>query len=149
MKLLLRSDVSGVGKKGDIVDVADGYGRNYLLPKGFAVVASGKVEEQAVSMRRARQQRDEQHRAEAGELAGRLSTLTLTIAARAKEDGELFGSVSAVEIASALNSQAETSVDRHDVVIATPIKSVGTHSVSVRLHPEVVVDLSVEITAVA
>ena len=149
MKLLLRSDVSGVGKKGDIVDVADGYGRNYLLPKGFAVVASGKVEEQAVSMRRARQQRDEQHRAEAGELAGRLSTITLTIAARAKEDGELFGSVSAVEIASALNSQAETSVDRHDVVIATHIKSVGTHSVSVRLHPEVVVDLSVEITAVA
>ena len=59
MKLLLRSDVSGVGKKGDIVDVADGYGRNYLLPKGFAVVASGKVEEQAVSMRRACQQRDE------------------------------------------------------------------------------------------
>ena len=78
-----------------------------------------------------------------------MSTITLTIAARAKEDGELFGSVSAVEIASALNSQAETSVDRHDVVIATPIKSVGTHSVSVRLHPEVVVDLSVEITAVA
>ena len=146
MKLLLRSDVSGVGKKGDVVEVADGYGRNYLLPKGFAVVATGGVEAQAASMRRSRDQRDAADRAAAEEIAARLVPTVIAVSARAKAEGELFGSVSVTDIVDAVAAQTGVTLDRHAVSVDEAIKSVGTHSVSARLHPEVQFQITVEVS---
>jgi len=147
MKVLLRSDVAGVGHKGDIVEVADGYGRNYLLPKGFAVVATGGAAAQAEAMRRSRAQRDAVARAEAEQLAARLVAGTVAVSARVKGDGELFGSVSVTEIVDAVSSQLGVELDRHLVHIDEPIRVVGAHQVKVRLHPEVEVPLGIEVSA--
>lgn len=147
MKVLLRSDVSGVGQKGDIVEVADGYGRNYLLPKGFAIVASGGAAAQAESMRRSREQRDAVDRAAAEELAARLGTASVAVSARVKGEGELFGSVSVTEIVDAVSAQLGVDLDRHLVHLDEPIRTVGSHHASVKLHPQVEVRLAVEVSA--
>lgn len=146
MKLLLRSDVDGVGKKGDIVDVADGYGRNYLLPKGFAIVATGGVAAQAESMRRSRDQRDAADKAAAEEIASKLVAATIAISARAHGEGELFGSVTVTEIVDAVSAQTGIDLDRHVVQLDEPIKAVGSHHVSVKLHPKVQIQLAVEVS---
>ena len=145
--MLLRSDVSGVGQKGDIVEVADGYGRNYLLPKGFAIVASGGAAAQAESMRRSREQRDAVDRAAAEELAARLGTASVAVSARVKGEGELFGSVSVTEIVDAVSAQLGVDLDRHLVHLDEPIRTVGSHHASVKLHPQVEVRLAVEVSA--
>jgi len=147
VKVLLRSDVSGVGQKGDIVEVADGYGRNYLLPKGFAIVASGGAAAQAESMRRSREQRDAVDRAAAEELAARLGTASVAVSARVKGEGELFGSVSVTEIVDAVSAQLGVDLDRHLVHLDEPIRTVGSHHASVKLHPQVEVRLAVEVSA--
>lgn len=147
MKLLLRSDVSGVGKKGDIVEVADGYGRNYLLPKGFAIVATGKTEAQASSMRRSRDQHDLAARTAATEIAAKLVPAIIAVSARAKAEGDLFGSVSITEVVDAVKDQTGIELDRHTLHIDEPIKTVGTHTVGARLHPEVQFLITVEVTA--
>ena len=147
MKVLLRSDVKGVGNKGDIVDVADGFGRNYLLPKGFAIVATGGVAAQAESMRRSRDQRDAADKAVAEELASKLVAATIAVSARAKGEGELFGSVSVTEIVDAVSSQTGIELDRHVVHMDEPIRTVGSHHVAVKLHPEVQIQLGVEVSA--
>jgi len=147
VKVLLRSDVAGLGQKGDIVEVADGYGRNYLLPKGFAVLASGGVAAQAESMRRSREQRDAVERAAADELAARLGAASIALSARAKGEGELFGSVSITEIVDAVSAQLGVDLDRHLVHLDAPIRTVGSHQASVRLHPQVEVRLGVEVSA--
>lgn len=147
MKVLLRSDVSGVGYKGDILEVADGYGRNFLIPKGLAVVANGKVEAQAAAMRRSRDQRDAADRAAAQEIASALVPAVIAVSARAKDGGELFGSVSVTEIVDAVQAQTGIEIDRHSVHLDEAIKSVGTHSASVKLHPEVQFALTIEVAA--
>ena len=147
MKVLLRSDVAGLGQKGDIVEVADGYGRNYLLPKGFAVLASRGVAAQAESMRLSRDQRDAVERAAAEELAARLGAASIAVSARAKGEGELFGSVSVTEIVDAVSAQLGVDLDRHLVHLDEPIRTVGSHQASVRLHPQVEVRLGVEVSA--
>jgi len=147
MKLLLRSDVDGVGKKGDVVEVADGFGRNYLLPKGFAVLATGGVEAQAASMRRSRDQRDAADRSAASDIAARLVPAVITVSARAKAEGDLFGSVSVNEVVAAVAAQTGIELDRHSIHIDEAIKTVGTHSVSARLHPEVQFQITVEVSA--
>lgn len=147
MKLLLRSDVNGVGKKGDVVEVADGYGRNYLLPKGFAVLATGGVEAQAAAMRRSRDQRDAADRSAAEEIAAKLVPAVITVSARAKAEGELFGSVSVTDVVDAVAAQTGIELDRHAIHVDQPIKTVGTHSVSARLHPEVQFQITVEVSA--
>ena len=146
MKLLLRSDVSGVGKKGDIVEVADGFGRNYLLPKGFAIVATGGVEAQAKAMRRSRDERDSAARSAAEEIAAKLVPAVIAVSARAKAEGELFGSVSITDVVEAVSAQTGIEIDRHSVHIDEPIKTVGTHSVTARLHPEVQFQITVEVS---
>ncbi len=147
MKLLLRSDVEGVGKKGDLVEVADGFGRNYLLPKGFAILASKGVAAQASSMRRSRDMRDAADRSAAEEIASKLVPAIIAISARAKGEGELFGSVSITEIVEAVTAQTGIELDRHLLEVGEPIKTTGTHSVSARLHPEVQFQITVEVSA--
>jgi len=146
MKLLLRSDVNGVGKKGDVVEVADGFGRNYLLPKGFAVLATRGGEAQAASMRRSRDQRDAADRSAASDIAAKLVPAVIAVSARAKAEGDLFGSVSVNEVVAAVAAQTGIELDRHSIHIGEAIKTVGTHSVSARLHPEVQFQITVEVS---
>jgi large subunit ribosomal protein L9 len=146
MKLLLRSDVNGVGKKGDVVEVADGFGRNYLLPKGFAGLATRGGEAQAVAMRRSRDQRDAADRSAASDIAAKLVPAVIAVSARAKAEGDLFGSVSVTDVVEAVAAQTGIELDRHSIHIDEAIKTVGTHSVSARLHPEVQFQITVEVS---
>jgi large subunit ribosomal protein L9 len=147
VKLVLRSDVPQVGKKGDIVDVADGYGRNYLMPKGLAFPANAGVEAQAAAMRRSRDVRDASDRAAAQEVATSLVPKVVTIAARAGAEGKLFGSVSVAEIAEAVASQTGVEIDRRQLHLDEPIKTLGTHLVPAKLHAEVEFPITVEVVA--
>lgn len=145
MKVVLRSDVAQVGKKGDILEVADGYARNFLVPKGLAFVASDGVEAQATAMRRNRDLRDATDRAAAEEVAKALVAHTITISARSGAEGKLFGSVTTSEIAEAVAAQTGIEVDRRKLHLDEPIKALGTHLVPVRLHAEVEFPITVEI----
>lgn len=147
MKLLLRSDVSGVGKRGDIVDVADGYARNFLVPKGFAIKASPGVEKQAEAMRRSRAIKDAHDRAGAEEIAKVLVPAVITITARAGGEGKLFGSVTTAEVAEAVQSQTGIDLDRKTLTIDEPIKTTGTHAVGAKLHSDVQFQINVEVVA--
>ena len=147
MKLLLRSDVSGVGKKGDIVDVADGYGRNYLVPRGFAIKATNGVEDQAKSMRRSRDLKDATDRGAAEEIAKTLVPAVITITAKASGEGKLFGSVSAADLVEAVKAQTGVELDRKTVNLDEHIKTVGTHSVTAKLHSDVQFQITVEVSA--
>ena len=147
MKVVLRTDVDQVGKKGDIVDVSAGYGRNFLLPKGLAFVASGAVEAQAAKMRHGRDVRDASDRAAAQEVATSLVPKVVTIAARAGAEGKLFGSVSVAEIADAVVAQTGVAIDRRHLHLDEPIKTVGTHLVPAKLHAEVEFPITVEVVA--
>ena len=147
MKLVLRTDVAQVGKKGDIVDVADGYGRNYLMPKGLAFLATSGVEDQATAMRRSRDVRDASDRAAAQEVATSLVPKVITISARAGAEGKLFGSVTTMEIADAVAAQAGIELDRRQLHLDEPIKTIGTHLVPAKLHAEVEFPITVEVVA--
>src|SRR5262245_48997321 len=127
MRVILRSDIANIGKRGDIKDVADGYARNYLFPKGLAIKATDGAVSQAASMRRARDMRDAQDKSAAEEIARVLVSKIITIAARAS-DGRLYGSVGPAEVADAVADQAGTVIDRRKIMLAEPIKAVGTHS---------------------
>ena len=147
MKLVLRADVAQVGKKGDIVDVSDGYGRNYLLPKGLAFRATGGVEDQAAKMRQSRDVRDASDRAAAQDVATALVPKVVTITARAGAEGKLFGSVSTAEIADAVTEQTGVEIDRRQLHLDEPIKTLGTHLVPAKLHAEVEFPITVEVVA--
>jgi large subunit ribosomal protein L9 len=145
MKVLLRDDIAGVGKRGDIVEVARGFARNYLLPTGRALVAGSKIEKQAVAMRRGRDLRNTQERDAARSVADILGAATVTVSARAAAEGRLFGSVSATDVAEAITAQTGAQVDRHRIGLTEPIKTVGTHVVPVQLHDEVNAEVTVEV----
>ena len=145
MRVVLRTDLPAVGKRGDICDVADGYARNFLLPKGHAIPATPGVEAQAASMRRARDLRDARDR-EAAELVARtLVPKVIRIPARAGAEGKLFGSVTAADIAEAVSTQAGIDIDRRRLHLDEPIKSLGTHEVPVKLHSDVEFRITVEV----
>ena len=147
MKIVLRTDVEQVGKKGDIVDVSDGYGRNFLLPKGLAFPANPGVEAQAAKMRQSRDVRDASDRAAAQEVASSLVPKVVTITARAGAEGKLFGSVSVAEIADAVTAQTGVEIDRRQLHLDEPIKTLGTHLVPAKLHAEVEFPITVEVVA--
>jgi large subunit ribosomal protein L9 len=147
VKVVLRKDITGVGRKGDLLDVADGYARNYLLPKGLALLATPGVEAQAEAMRKARLQRSAAERADAVELADRLGGTTVRITAKAGREGRLFGSVSASDIATAIAAQTGAQVDRRSIELPEPIKSTGSHAAIAHLHSDVAVNLTVEVAA--
>lgn len=147
MKLLLRADVDGVGKRGDIVEVADGYGRNFLVPKGLAIKATPGVEAQAAAMRRSRDLRDAADRGAAEEIAKTLVPAVITVQARAGSEGRLFGSVTTADVVAAVAEQTGIELDRKHLHLDEPIKSLGTHSVPARLHADVQFAITVEVVA--
>ncbi len=149
MKVLLRSDVATLGKKGDLVSVADGYARNYLVPQGLAVRAGRGAEKQAEEMKRARVTRDARDLDAARELAGRLTGKNILIPARAGEGGKLFGSITPSEVVAAVQQDTGIELDRRKLELDEPIKTLGVHLVPFRLHPNVDLTLTVEVVAEA
>jgi large subunit ribosomal protein L9 len=145
MKLILTSEVTGLGAPGDVVEVKDGYGRNYLLPQGFAILAHRGAEKQIATIRRAREVREIRDLGQARDLATQLQALPVSLATRAGQGGRLFGSVTAAAVVDAVKAAGGPALDRRRVEIESPIKTVGSHSVAVRLHPEVTAKLTVEV----
>jgi large subunit ribosomal protein L9 len=145
VKIILNKDVEKVGNKGDVVTVADGYARNYLIPKGFAIIASKGALRQADQMQKAREERDRRAREEASERVSALEAQPVYIAARAGEGGRLFGSVTKSDVARAVEEQLGDVVDRHLIRLEDPIRVVGTHHVEVHLHEDVNAMVTVEV----
>jgi large subunit ribosomal protein L9 len=145
MKIVLRADVATVGKKGDILDVADGFARNYLVPKGLAIRATAGAEAQAGAMRRSRDLKDAKDRGAAEEVAKALVPAVITVKAKAGSEGRLFGSVTASDVAEAVQAQTGIELDRRRLHLDEPIKSVGVHQVPVKLHADVEFPITVEV----
>jgi large subunit ribosomal protein L9 len=145
MKVILQKPVDKLGVPGDIVEVADGYARNYLMPRGMAVKATKGGVKHIDSLKRAHTTRVNQAKAEAEQVAGKLIGTPITVTAHAGEEGKLFGSVTASDVAEAIDRQAGIRVDRHDVHLDEPIRSVGTHEVRIHLFAEVDPVISVEV----
>ena len=147
MKVVLRDDVENLGTKGDVVDVADGYARNYLVPRGLAMKATKGVAAQAEAMRRNRAAREVRDREAAQAQASALAGLRREIPARAGAGGKLFGSVTASDVSEAIQAQKGIEVDRRKVGLAEPIKEVGEVEVVVKLYNDVDVTLTVAVVA--
>lgn len=147
MKVLLREDVKGIGRRGDVVEVTGGYARNYLLPSGKAMTATDSMAGQAESMRRSRDVRDAKDREAAQAQAKLLAGAVIGIQARAAAGGRLFGSVGPLEIVKAIADQKGIEVDQTKVVLAEHIKDVGSNDVAIELFDDVVVALTVEVIA--
>lgn len=147
MRVILRTDVDMVGKRGDLVDVSDGHARNHLIPKGLAMRATADAEAQAEQMRKAREVRDTKAIEAAQEVATALVPRTIHITAKAGETGQLFGAVHEAEIAAAVLAQTEIELDKRIIIIDEPIKAVGTHYVMARLHQEVQFPITIEVEA--
>jgi large subunit ribosomal protein L9 len=146
MKLILTQEVSGLGAPGDVVEVAGGYGRNYLVPRGLAMRWTRGAEKQIELIQRARSAREIRGLDDAREAAGRLATLDVRLQTRAGGGGRLFGSVSPADIAAAVKAAGGPELDRRRIEIKNPIKTVGAHQVTVRLHSEVTATLDVLVT---
>ena len=147
MKVLLRSDVKGVGRRGDIVDVKSGYARNFLLPTGAALKANDTMESQAASMRRSRDLRDAQSR-EAAEAQRRvIEAAQVVVAARAGTNGRLFGSVTEADVVNGLRTATGISLDRAAIHMDEHVKELGTSSATATLFDGVVATISVEVVA--
>jgi large subunit ribosomal protein L9 len=146
-QIILRADVAQVGKKGDIVDVADGYARNFLVPRGLAFKASPGAVNQAAAMRRSRDVKDAKDRSSSEEIAKTLVPRVITITARAGGEGRLFGSVTSADVVEAVAAQTGIELDRRKVHLGEAIKSVGTHSVAAKLHSDVEFPITIEVVA--
>ncbi|SDP91101.1 50S ribosomal protein L9 [Lentzea jiangxiensis] len=149
MKLILTADVSGLGAPGDIVEVKDGYGRNYLLPRGLAIVATRGAQKQIQVITRAQDTRRVRDLDHAKEIKAALEGLGgVTLAAKsARGSKKLFGSVTSSDVAAAVKSAGGPTLDKRAIELPGHIKTTGTHSVTVRLHPEVTVALPLNVTA--
>lgn len=147
VKVILREDVEGVGKRGDVVEVSKGYARNFLEPRRLALPASEGAAAQAQAMRRARDIKDAKAREAAEEVAKVLVARTIEITARAGGGGRLFGSVTTSEVADAVQEQTGIELDRRDLHLEEHIKEVGTHMVTARLHSDVQFPITIEVVA--
>ena len=145
MKVVLRTDVDGLGYKGDIVLISDGYAQNKLIPQGLAYLATAGAEKEAEKMRQARELRASEEKAMAEEMASRMENETLTIAMIAGEGCKLFGSVSATDISEALSDQKNITIDKKLITIAESIKEIGTYQVDVKPHPDVEFTISLDV----
>lgn len=147
MKLILQKEVEKLGEPGDIVEVKDGYARNYLIPRGLATQATKGALEHAERVRRQHESREAKALDEATAFAKRLEKTPVQVQAQAGEDGRLFGSVTAQQIAEAVQRSIGEDVDRHEIRMEEPIRSTGTHEVQVHLHPEVNATITVQVVA--
>lgn len=144
MELILRQDVPGLGQKGDLVTVKDGYGRNYLLPRKLALEATSGNRKQIAEMKAAQARRGVREKADADSLAQQLAQVALTVSAKAGESDQLFGSVTALDIAAALEAKGFP-IDKRRVELEEPIKTLGEYSVPVRLHRDVTAAVKVSV----
>lgn len=147
MQLILRSDVAGLGKRGDVVDVADGYSRNYLVPRGLAFAASAGAIDQAARMRTSRDLRDSQDREAARTIASTLVPKIITISAKAGTEGKLFGSVTSADVVEAVRAQTGIELERRQVEVDL-IKSLGQHQATAKLHTDVSFPITVDVVAI-
>ncbi len=147
MKLILTQQVSGLGAPGEVVEVKDGYGRNYLIPRGFAMLWSRGAEKQIDSIRKARSAREIASIEQAESVRGDLERLKVRLRTRAGSGGRLFGAVTPADIASAVKSAGGPVLDKRRIEVTNPIKTVGAHSVAVRLHPEVSAKIDLEVVS--
>jgi large subunit ribosomal protein L9 len=147
MKLILTHEVTGLGEPGDIIEVKDGYGRNYLIPRGFAIRWTRGGEKEVASIRRARKVREIKNLDQANEVKAQLTGLKVKLATRAGESGRLFGSVTVADIAAAIKAAGGPELDKRRVELGAPIKTLGTHRVTVRLHPEVSAALDLDVVS--
>jgi len=146
MKIMLKEDVRGQGKKGDIVNVSDGYARNFLFPRGLAVVADERIMSEVKSKKDAEAKKADYEKGKAAELAGRISEITLKITATAAPDGKLYGSVTSANIAEALKAQENIDIDKRKITLEDNIKSFGTYVAQVKVYPEISAGLNVVVT---
>lgn len=144
MKVILREDVKSIGSMGQIVDVADGFGRNYLVPKGLAVEANIKNIKSLEHEKKVIQEKVKKIKNQAQDLAGRVSDTTLVIKAKAGEEGKLFGSVTTMDIVEQLKN-AGIDIDKKKIILEEPIKRVGSYSIKIKIHPEIATEVNVQV----
>lgn len=147
MKLILTAAVQHLGVAGDVVEVKDGYGRNYLVPQGYAIKWTKGAEKQIEGIQRARDARTVRDQEHALELRAQLEALTVELPARASSEGKLFGAVSAADVAGAIRKAGGPNVDRRSVLIGKPIKALGSHTIGVKLTDAVTAHLPVVVVA--
>jgi large subunit ribosomal protein L9 len=145
MKLILTAEVTGLGAPGDIVEVKDGYGRNYLVPQGFAMKATKGAEKQIASIKRARDVREVRDLAHAREIKTQLEGLSVQLPTRAGSAGKLFGSVTVADVVAAVKAAGGPVLDKRKVELAAPIKTIGTHQVVVRVQGDISAKVAVEV----
>src|SRR5262245_21350823 len=147
MKVILTQEISKLGTPGDVVEVKPGYGRNYLLPQGYAIAWTKGAEKQVALIKRARSTREIRDLGHANEVKEQIESLKVTLAARAGSGGRLFGSITPTEIAAAVKSAGGPEIDRRRLELPGHIKSTGTYQVQLKLHPEVAVRFDVTVVA--
>ena len=145
MKLILTSDVQDLGKRGDVVDVADGYARNYLLPRKVAIVANEGALKDAEAIREARLEAEQKAKEAAETIATQLVGSRVVLAARAGDEGQLYGSVGVGDVVEGIHRFTGIELSKSDVVLGEPIKAIGLHEITVRLHPEVEFPLTLDV----
>ena len=144
-KIILQQEVTGLGSAGDVVEVKDGYARNYLIPRGDAIRWSRGAESQAHSIKAARSARSVRDEAHAAEIKGKLEANTVNVKVRSGKDGRLYGAVTAADIAAAVSETTGESIDKRTIALGNPIKALGAHEVSVKLHDEVSAKLALNV----
>ena len=145
MKLILTQEVAGLGDAGDIVEVKDGYGRNYLLPRGLAIGWTRGGEKQVTQIKRALKAREIRNLDHAKEVKSEIEALTVNVPAKAGDSGKLFGSVTNTDVMNAIKAAGGPLVEKRNVQISVPIKKTGSHTVAIDLHPDVVARVTIEV----
>ncbi len=146
MKVILTQDVKAQGKKGQIINVSDGYARNFLFPKGLAVIADAKAMSDIKNKEASRQHKIEVERAEAQELAKKLEPVVIKLKLQAGPDGRLFGSVTSKDIADELEKITSVKIDKKKIMLDEPIKAFGTYTVDIKLYPEVMGKINIVVS---
>ena len=146
MKVILQANVKKIGSKGDVVEVAEGYARNYLLPRGLAVEANAGNLRQVAQVKQAESSRMDRELKEAERVGAILQKKKVNVAAKVGEGGRLFGSITTQEIGEQLRSQFSVEIDKRKIEVKEPIKTLGSHPITVKVHPKVHVSVTVEVT---
>ncbi len=147
MKLILTQEVSNLGAPGDVVEVKDGYGRNYLMPRGLAIGWTRGAQKQIDSIKKARSVREVRDAGHADEIKTQLESLSVTVSSQAGSSGRLFGAVTVADILDAVKQAGGPDIDKRRIEVGNPIKSVGSHQVKVKVHDEVTATLNLEVVA--